>query len=48
MPKTDDTNAVAGIYKCDSCGKRITMAKGHKFPPCSDCGGTTFSLVTAT
>jgi DNA-directed RNA polymerase subunit RPC12/RpoP len=48
MPNTDDTNTVAGLYACTSCGKEITMPDGHKFPPCSKCGGTSFRLVTAT
>jgi predicted RNA-binding Zn-ribbon protein involved in translation (DUF1610 family) len=40
---------VAGIYKCDSCGERITMALGHEFPPCPSCKkAVSYSLVEAT
>jgi len=48
MASTGDTNTVAGIYRCNSCGERITMPHGHTFPPCAKCGGTDFSLVDAT
>jgi hypothetical protein len=49
MPRTGDSNTVAGIYKCDSCGERITMPLGHEFPPCPKEGKTTtYSLVMAT
>ncbi|HUX66899.1 MAG TPA: hypothetical protein VMV31_05380 [Terriglobales bacterium] len=26
----------SGIYRCGECGKRITLSKGRKFPPCHD------------
>jgi peptide methionine sulfoxide reductase MsrB len=34
MPGTGNTNSVAGIYSCDSCGERVTMPLGHTFPDC--------------
>jgi predicted RNA-binding Zn-ribbon protein involved in translation (DUF1610 family) len=49
MPSNGDTNQVAGIYSCDSCGERITMPLGHRFPPCPGCGGDgPYSLDVAT
>ena len=49
MAKTGDSNTVAGIYRCDSCGERITMPLGHEFPPCPKEGTRVmYSLVTAT
>jgi predicted RNA-binding Zn-ribbon protein involved in translation (DUF1610 family) len=49
MTKTHDSNKVAGIYACDSCGERITMPIGHEFPPCPGCGkAVTYTLAVAT
>jgi hypothetical protein len=37
VPRTGNTNIVAGIYSCDGCGERITMPLGHEFPDCRRC-----------
>jgi len=48
MPSTGDTKQIAGIYR-HTCGERITMPKGHTFPPCSKCNkGGTWTLVDRT
>jgi predicted RNA-binding Zn-ribbon protein involved in translation (DUF1610 family) len=50
MARTAEINTVAGIYQStDGCNERITMARGHKFPPCPKCGKDTgYRLVDAT
>jgi hypothetical protein len=49
MPRTGAKNTVAGIYKCDSCGERITEPLGHEFPDCPKCKkAVNWTLVVAT
>jgi hypothetical protein len=50
MPKTGDTNRIAGIYE-GTCGdrERITMPFGHEFPPCPTCKRAVYwRLIVAT
>jgi len=39
MPKTGESNPVAGIYRSDCCKIERTMPAGHTFPPCGGGGG---------
>jgi hypothetical protein len=50
MASTSEHNVVAGIYvTTDGCHERVTMPRGHVFPPCPKCGKATgYQLVDAT
>jgi ABC-type ATPase with predicted acetyltransferase domain len=49
MPRTGSKNSVAGIYKCDDCGERITVALGKEFPDCpKGKNAVNWTLVEAT
>jgi len=43
--KTGDTNPESGLFLCTGCGEIIPLSKGERFPPCVDCGSTTWMMV---
>ncbi|WP_099830444.1 hypothetical protein [Mesotoga sp. Brook.08.105.5.1] len=48
LPTTGQKVEVSGIYKCTNCGNEVTCVKGERFPPCSKCHKTNFTLVRRT
>jgi len=43
--RTGDVNPESGLFLCIDCGEIIPLSRDERFPPCSDCGSTTWMMV---
>lgn len=40
------SNVTSGTYRCTTCGNEITTQSAESLPPCPNCKGTTFEVVS--